>query len=216
VKNYKNSLNSQKALVWRIVHKDNIPWILQHGLHAGNSHTQSPDWVHIGNPELTEKRARHNVPVSPGGVLNDYVPFYFTPFSPMLRNISTGWGGITKRYNEDIVILVSSLRKLKEMGYPFVYTNSHANYIWSNFYTDLTDLNQIDWPLLQTRDFKRNPDDPGKFERYQAEALVYECCPIEALMGMVCYSDNTKQQLDVLTGQYGHKLDVHARPEWYF
>jgi hypothetical protein len=216
VKNYKNSLNSQKALVWRIVHKDNIPWILQHGLHAGNSHTLSPDWVHIGNPELTEKRARHNVPVSPGGVLNDYVPFYFTPFSPMLRNISTGWGGITKRDNEDIVILVSSLRKLKEMGYPFVYTNSHANYIWSNFYTDLTDLNQIDWPLLQTRDFKRNPDDPGKFERYQAEALVYECCPIEALMGMVCYSDNTKQQLDVLTGQYGHKLDVHARPEWYF
>lgn len=214
--NYKNSLNAQKALIWRIVHKDNIPWILQHGLHAGNSSIQSPDWVHIGNPELTDKRAKHQVPLPPGGVLNDYVPFYFTPFSPMLRNISTGWGGITKRANDDIVILVSSLRKLEEMGYPYVFTDSHAYYMWANFYADLAHLGEVDWPLIQSRDFKRDPDDPGKFERYQAEALVYECCPVEALKGMVCYSEKTKQQLDVLVGKFGHKLDVHARPEWYF
>jgi hypothetical protein len=213
---YSKTINAEKGLIWRIVHRDNLPWILANGLHAGNSQTQSPSWVHIGNPELTDKRARHHVPVPPNGVLNDYVPFYFTPFSPMLRNISTGWGGITKRPNNEIVILVSSLPKLTEMGYPFVYTDSHAYYMWSNFYTDLADLKEVDWPLLQARDFKRDPNDPGKFERYQAEALVHGHCPVEALVGMICYDDKTKQQLDILVGQHGHTLDVHARPEWYF
>lgn len=213
---YSKKINAERALIWRIVHRDNLPWILANGLHAGNSQTQSPSWVNIGNPELTDKRARHNVPVPPNGALNDYVPFYFTPFSPMLRNISTGWGGITKRPNEEIVILVSSLPKLQEMGCPFVYTDSHAYYMWANFYTDLADLKQVDWPLLQARDFKRDPNDPGKFERYQAEALVHGHCPVEALVGMICYDDKTKQQLDILVGQHGHTLDVHARPEWYF
>tara|TARA_B110000196_G_C21146422_1_gene666857 strand:- start:101 stop:217 length:117 start_codon:yes stop_codon:yes gene_type:complete len=30
------------------------------------------------------------------------------------------------------------------------------------------------------------------------------------------FDDKTKQQLDILVGQHGHTLDVHARPEWYF
>ena len=38
---YSASLNPQKALIWRIVHRDNIPWILDNGLHCGNSLVQA-------------------------------------------------------------------------------------------------------------------------------------------------------------------------------
>ncbi len=31
-----SSLNPEKALIWRIVHRDNLPWILDNGLHCGN------------------------------------------------------------------------------------------------------------------------------------------------------------------------------------
>ena len=41
------------------------------------------------------------------GTLNDYVPFYFTPFSIMMYNIKTGYGGIKHVPNEKIAILVS-------------------------------------------------------------------------------------------------------------
>lgn len=47
---YSNNLNPEKALIWRIVHRDNLRWILDNGLHSGNSNIQSNDWVHIGNP----------------------------------------------------------------------------------------------------------------------------------------------------------------------
>lgn len=214
--NYNQTLNPQKALIWRIVHRDNIPWILDNGLHCGNSEIQSVHWVNIGNPELINKRSIHPVPVGMGGRLNDYVPFYFTPFSPMMKNIHSGYGGIKQRPNDEIVILVSNLYRVKDQRLPFVFTDGHAYYAWSNFYTELTDLDKIDWPILQARDFRRDPDDPAKFERYQAEALIYNHCPIQMLEGMVCYTDKTKQMLDGWLCERNINMQVYARAGWYF
>jgi hypothetical protein len=210
------NLNSQKALIWRIVHRDNLPWILDNGLHCGNGSVQAPDWVSIGNPELIGKRANYPVPVPPGGFLDDYVPFYFTPFSPMLRNISTGWGGVRQWNNEEIVILVSSLRRISAQGGFFLFTDSHAYYRWANFYSDLADLDKIDWPLLQTRDFRHDPEDPAKFERYQAEALIYRHLPIDGLLGIMCYTEDLKRTIERQVQARNLSLSVHVRTEWYF
>jgi hypothetical protein len=210
------SLNPAKALIWRIVHRDNLPWILDNGLHCGNGDHRSPTWISIGSDELITKRALHPVPVEPGSVLNDYVPFYFTPFSVMMRNIHTGWGGVQQRANEEIVLLVSSLPHLQAQGLRFIFTDCHAYYQWANFYTDLADLDKIDWQILQQRDFKRDPDDPAKFERYQAEALIYQHCPISALLGIVCYTDPLKAQIEQQLAERSIKLDVYAKTGWYF
>jgi hypothetical protein len=212
---YSKTLNPEKALIWRIVHRDNIPWILDNGLYCGNSATRAPNWVSIGNPDLTCRRAMHPVPLHPGGCLNDYVPFYFTPFSVMLRNINTGWG-VPRRSNEEIVILVSSLHRLREQGLPFVFTDSHAFYQWANFYSDLADLKRVDWPLLQRRDFKRDDNDLAKFERYQAEALVHNFLPVNALVGIVCYTDALRASFERMLTQRSVILPVYARTEWYF
>lgn len=134
----------------------------------------------------------------------------------MLYNISTGWGGVQKRSNEEIVILVSSLHEVSKLKLPFVFTNKHAYYQWADFYNNLVDLNQIDWVSLQNRDFKRDLDDPGKFERYQAEALLYRHCPIDALLGMICYSDKQQLQLQNLLQIHRINLPVYVRKNWYF
>ncbi|MDX9699074.1 MAG: DUF4433 domain-containing protein [Rhodocyclaceae bacterium] len=210
------SLNPNKALIWRIVHRENLLWVLDNGLHCGNSAVKAPGWINIGNPELTEKRAHHPVPLPPGGCLNDYVPFYFTPFSPMLRNIHTGWGGIQKRRNEDIVILVSGLHHVARLGLQFLFTDSHAYYQWANYYADLDDLDKIDWPLLQRRDFKRDAEDPAKFERYQAEALIHRHLPVVGLLGIVCYTEALKQRIGQEIQARNLSLTVHARTGWYF
>jgi len=210
------SLNPEKALIWRIVHRDNLPWILDNGLHCGNGGAKHAGWVSIGNPELIDKRANHPVPVPPAGFLNDYVPFYFTPFSPMLRNIHTGWGGIRQRPNEEILILVSSLPHIAKQGLRFLFTDSHAYYQWANFYSDLADLDKIDWPILQQRDFKRDPEDPAKFERYQAEALIHGHVPVTGLLGIVCYTDPLKQRIEQEVRNRSLNLPVYARTGWYF
>ncbi len=211
-----NGLCPEKALIFRIVHRDNIPWILKNGLHAPHSGVQAPSYIPIGSAELIEKRNSRTIPNAPDRTLCDYIPFYFTPYSPMMLNIKTGWGGIPKKRNEEIVILVSSLINLHEQGIPFLFTDRHAYLVAAEFFDDLANLDRIDWPLLQNRDFKRDPNDPEKVERYQAEALVYRHLPVNALIGMICYDEQTENNLKNLLNDNGMDLNLHKRPKWYF
>ncbi|MBA2658537.1 MAG: DUF4433 domain-containing protein [Nitrosospira sp.] len=209
------NLNAGKALIWRIVHRDNLGLILDNGLHCANSGVLSPSYVSIGNPELIDKRRHRVVAISPGGTLTDYVPFYFTPFSVMMKNIHSG-RGVAQRSNEEILILVSSLHHVKSLGLPFLFTNAHAYPEWADYYSDLARLGEIDWGILQRRDFKRNPDDPRKMERYQAEALIFHHLPIQGILGIVCYTETLKRGIEQQIQSRGLMLSVYARREWYF
>lgn len=133
----------------------------------------------------------------------------------MLMNIKSGRGGVQQRDNDEIIILVSSLHRLQELQIPFIFTDKHAYYQWANFYDNLFHINQIDWPILQARDFKRDPNDPAKFERYQAEALAYGHCPVEALIGIMCYNNTVKSELETLLQSCNISLPIHSRPGVY-
>lgn len=211
------NLNPEKALIFRIVHVDNVPWILEHdGLFCRTALEQDPNYVNIGNTELIGKRARRRVPIPPGGTLSDYVAFYFTPFSIMMLNIKTGYGGVTKRENRDIIILVSSIYRLRELALPFVFTNQHAYPVDTEFFSDPNDLNRVDWALLRSRNFKTDDTDPGKQSRYQAEALVHQHVPLSALLGIGCHTDTVKVHLEGLLAGHPQQISVKTTPTWYF
>lgn len=211
-----SSLNPDKALIFRITHIANVPWILDHGLHCRNATCYDPGYREIGNQDLIGKRTLRAVPIPPGGTLSDYVPFYFTPYSPMLLNIKTGYNGMAKTPMADIVILVSSLRRVAEAGIRFVFTDRHAYLQTASYFGTLNDLGRIDWAILQARDFRRDPDDPGKFERYQAEALVHRHLPVSMLLGLVCHGSAQEVSLVADLANRGLSLKVVVKPEWYF
>jgi hypothetical protein len=209
-------LTPERALIFRITHIANVPWILEHGLHCRNSNDCDPNFREIGNPDLIGKRGHRVVPVAPGGTLSDYVPFYFTPLTPMLLNIKTGYNGMRRTPMPEIVMFVASVRRLAELGVPFVLTDRHA-YLQAALYSnDLQGLERIDWGILQARDFKRADNDPGKIERYQAEALVHHHAPLGALAGLVCYGPAQKVELEAEMDRRGLSLKVAVRPGWYF
>lgn len=205
-------LNPQKALIFRIVHKDNVSRILSDGCHCRATTIGQQGYAEIGNQELIQKRNGRPVPCGPGGTLSDYVPFYFTPYTPMLYNIKTGYG-VPKQAVANIVILVSSLHFLAKQGVPFIFTDRHAYLKAAQFSNDLADLNWIAWPTLQQRDFKN--DDADKFEKYQAEALVYKHVPINALLGIVCYNEAVRSAIQAEADKHGTAVKIVARPKWY-
>jgi hypothetical protein len=213
--NHYPNLNPEKALIWRIVHRDNLPWILDNGLHCGNSDVRSPHWVNIGNQELIDKRSQRTVPLSPEGTLSDYVPFYFTPFSPMMYNIYTG-RSVPQMRNHEIIILVSTLHRVKELGHLFLFTDRHAYSPTAVYYDNLRNLENINWPILQARNFQKNPDDPLPVEQYQAEALIYQYLPVNALIGVICYTDGIKSSIQNELQASGVNLEVYTKQEWYF
>lgn len=207
-------LTPDLALIWRVVHRDNLPWILDHGVHCANGQVKDPHYVQIGKSDLIGQRDKRKVPVA-GGTLADYVPFYFTPFSPMTYNIVTGVG-VQKRPREDLCFLVSSLHRVAGAGLQFVFSDRHAYLTKACFSSKLEDLARIDWPKLQARDFRRDPDDPERFERYEAEALVRGHVPITVFQGIVCYNATVRDS--IATDIASRSLSVKAilRPEWYF
>ena len=210
-----SGINRENAYIFRITHIDNVAWMLSNGVHCRNSPARDPNFRTIGDPELIARRATRPVPVAPGGTLSDYVPFYFTPYSPMLYKIKTGHG-VAAVPQRDIVMLVSSLPKLMETGTPFVYTDRHAYLVTAKFLTDLDDLDKIDWKLIASRSFKRDPNDLEKVERYQAEALVYRHVPVLALLGLACYNSQAESTLLGLQQAVGLNLKTVVKPDWYF
>lgn len=190
--------------------------MLEHGLHSRNSPNRDPNFRNIGNPDLIERRHHRNVPIPPDGTLSDYIPFYFTPFSIMMYNIHTGYGGLERVPNREILILVSSLHRVAKLGVNFAFTDKHSYLQTAAFSNLMDDLKNIDWALLNTKDFRNNPEDPGKKERYQAEALVHQYLPVEGLLGIGCVNDDVKEELQEAAGSCNFSVEVLARPHWYF
>jgi hypothetical protein len=152
-----------------------------------------------------------------GGTLSDYVPFYFTPLSPMFLNIHTGWNGIQQRTNEEIVILYSSLRALKKQGIPFVFTDRHAYLETAQPpFSDLAHLDKLDWEILQRRDFKTDHEYPEKRERYEAEALVHKHLPIKSLLGIACCNHIAASNLKPHVTRRNLNIEVTINTNWYF
>jgi hypothetical protein len=208
-------LSPEKAWIFRITHIDNVPWLLRHGLHCRASGAHDPDFIEIGNADLIPKRTDRAVPIPPGGTLSEYIPFYFNSHTPMLLNIRTGYNGVTPRKMADIAILTSSLRRVAAAGVPYVFTDRHAYLVTAQFFSDLDRLDQIDWQILQARDFRRDPEDPGKIERYQAEALIHRHLPIGALAGIACHGSAQKTQLQRAAGEANVEIPIIVKPEWY-
>lgn len=49
-------LDIESATIFRLTHVDNVPWILEHGLHCKNSSVQDPDFVRSCWPEHADLR----------------------------------------------------------------------------------------------------------------------------------------------------------------
>jgi hypothetical protein len=214
---FSQTLTPENALIFRITHRENVPWILRNGLHCPSADVRDQNFISIGNPELIERRRNRPVDVPPGGTLEDYIAFYFTPYSPMLYNIRTGYGGIRQRRNEEIAVLVSSLSALKSSDVSYVFTDRHAYLQTANFFDDDDDLpNAVDFALLQSKDFARDAEYPEKFDRYQAEALAHRFVPVEAILRVGCYTSSVKDELEAACSDLGVDMKIVHRTEWYF
>ena len=205
-------LNPDRALIFRITHVRNADALMSRGCESRSRASRTTRYAEIGNQELIEKRNVRNVPCGPGGTLSDYVPFYFTPYTPMLMNIKTGYG-VPRQPMPDIIILISSLHHLRELGVPFVFSDRHAYLKTARFSDDLNDLNWIIWETLRARNFRK--DDVDRFEKYQAEALVYNHVPLNALLGIVCNNDEAKMTMQTKADANGASVKIVSQPSWY-
>ena len=154
--------------------------------------------------------------MDPHGTLSDYIPFYFTPVTPMMLNIVTG-RGVVRRSRQNLVVLVSSLPLLGRNGVRFVYTDRKAFDVAAMFTSDddLSELENLPWAALRAMNFRRNLNDPESFDRYMAEALVHQHLPVPCIKALGVYDASIQAATERLLSTCSRQIRVVVRPRWF-
>ena len=170
----------------------------------------------IAYTEIKERRTRKQIPIPPGGVLADYVPFYFCNRSPMLYTIQMGNVPAYHDGQENILHLVSSAETVFQANLPFVFSDGHAVVSLSIFYNNLNDLTEVDWRVIQSWSWRDTIKDNDRRRRKQAEFLVKQHCPWQLIEEIGVINNTVRDQVTTLLGEAQHRPVVSVRRQWYY
>lgn len=198
--------------IYHITHIENLQDIVQNGgLHCSEDERGRPR-VRLGHPHIKERRGIKQVPCGPQGPINQYVPFYFAPRSPMLYAVYSGRVDPALR-QADVVYLVSTVARIQELQLLFVFTDGHAAMVYSEFFDHVDRLDRVDWEVMRLQYW--NGSDEIKFKR-QAEFLIHQFCPLAAVTEVVTFDANRAQRVHQLLQLEHQEIRVRAENRWYF
>lgn len=200
---------------FRLVHIDNIPHILEHGLVRADSPNANSKYVPIGDQLVIEKRKNRLLETSSWKKIGDFIPFYFGPRSPMLYVIQHGYNGVKRIDAEKIVYCVIRLEDIIRDGIECYFTDGHVlNGLTQVFHRSL--LDRVDEFVKYNEVFAYRWDDDENLDlkrRKEAELLLENDLPVQYIKGFVVYNLETKQSL-LSMGVDEEKVVV--RPNYYF
>lgn len=212
----------QRALIYHFTHLDNLKSILAEGRLVADNLATAMLATDVGDSEIKQARRQRPVPCPPGGVVADYVPFYFAPRSPMMYRIACDHrDGVAGRYpggDDPLIYLVSSVDRVAAAGLPWVASDGNCAVSITRFTTDLADLaGHVDWPLMDEEIWKNTPDDPDRRRRRMAEFLVHREFPVDGLAGFAVRTDHRERELRRLL-RAADMIDAYVvvRPTWYY
>lgn len=204
------------TLIFRLTHYGNLEFTLLNGIYCRNSEEADPNYINIGHRNLIDKRGKRIVPISPKGVLNDYVPFYFAPKSPMLYSIyRKNVDGFTGK-QKDIIYLVSSVETIVNANIQFAFTNGHAYEIISKFYNQTTDLNKVDWELMGATYWNNTEFDNDRMRRRMAEFLIYQFVPAKCILAIVVSDEKTLGIVESIQNKCNTNIKSIIKRNWYY
>lgn len=206
--------------VFRIVHIDNVEYLLTHGMYTRHHELADPGYINIGDSNLISQRNNYPVAINPpNGNLGEYVPFYFGPLSPMLLNIKTGYRGVTKRPQDEIVYIVCKVNTIVEHCNDWCFTDGHAkDKMVTSFYNSLEDLDKIHWNVVDLRYWRPIEDFEDRQVRKQAEFLVKNHVPVNCICGIVVLNETRKTFIEEIINRLGLEIPVLMNPnnEFYY
>ena len=144
------------------------------------------------------------------------VPFYFCPRSVMLYVIYQGnHPELSFRDGQDpIVHLEADLRQTvawaEEQKQRWAFTDSNAGSGYFNDWSNLAQLNKIDWGAVRARDWQQRKE--GK----QAEFLIERRFLWELVARIGVRSQQAYRQVMSALNAAGHKPPVEIKREWYY
>jgi hypothetical protein len=173
------------------------------------------------------KRATKMVAKPPGGVIHDYVPFYFAPRSPMLYTINNGNVPDCPHRQHDIVHFMTTVETVISNKLSYIFYDYNATLGIATCYNDIRDLDKIDWDLFREapridgyckywHSVVNNPRYILRQETRQAEFLVHKSVPLQLIIRVGVYNEAKAAEVIKIFENAGIELPIEAKPGWYF
>jgi hypothetical protein len=202
-------VNIKELLVFRIIHVNNLAYILKHGIYCRNSHQVDPNYVNIGNTEIISRR--DTVEAITGGVVNDYVPFYFGMRSPMLYNIATGYK-VPKLPQADIIYICCTVDSLVQLPV-WCFTDGNAAVKVTTFETDISKIDDLDWVSIYAQQWKNGTNnDSDRTRKKHAEFLVREHVPKHNICKVIVLNEAVRQRVEIVIAGSRLNIPVEVNP----
>jgi hypothetical protein len=112
--------------------------------------------------------------------------------------------------------LVSSTEAVLAASLKFTFTDGHAEMDISQFYTDLDDLNKLDWQIMGEKFWNDTLKDGDRKRRRQAEFLVHRFFPLPLIESIGVINRTIAQQVAGLLQPLAQKPTVQVLPAWYY
>ncbi len=193
--------------VYHFTYFENLEKIIKNGLLSTNlKNKQGIAHKNIANNDIQHRRSEMIVTCGPGGVVHDYVPFYFTQRSPMLLNV-------IKNKNidqEGIIYLAIPIESIMDKS--VVFTSASANTgVPPKFFCDISDLNELNWNAINDRVW--NPEIESVKQQKMAELLVHNKVLIDDISFIVVWGAEMKDHVTRLLSDNGFN-DLEVRCDY--
>lgn len=127
----------------------------------------------------------------------------------MLYNIVTGYRGIPRRPQDEMIYFCIKVDSIAKEGIRFVFTNGYATDRLTEFYQSLEKLDQVDWDVVKATYWNNTEDDWDRQRRKQAEFLVYERVGPDLIDAIVVLNQEKADAMRKLASQYNLAIPVH-------
>ena len=206
--------------IYRFIHVDNLHVCLQRGgLHAPN-HIPNDGLTYktIHNVDIQLQRRVTRIPCGPGGVIHDYVAFYFGYLSPMMLQLKTGQVQGYHEGQEPLIYLVSTAQAVVDSGVGYVFSDGHGIAAYTEWYDDLSNLGKVDWNMVYQRYWADNIDDMDRQRRKQAEFLVHRFCDWNLIHEIGVINATMSEKVNNVLNRFPNRShpSVRVRREWYY
>lgn len=207
----------ERVWLYHFTHIDNLPSILSLGALICKS--EAVTRADIASAEIQEGRALKLVPDPPGGVIHDFVPFYFGQRSPMLLRLARHYKTEFKGTQEDLVYLVSAVDLIEKNQLEYVFSDGHTTVKITRMFNSLEHLGEVDWNVVNARIWN---DIPGgnndRKRRKQAEFLVKGQVPLKLFVGFAVKTEQARERVRSILSKYPAyaTMPVALRPKWYY
>jgi len=184
-------------------------------------------YQNIAYQSIQQRRANKVVTVPPGGLVHDYVPFYFAPRSPMLYTINRGNVAGCPWRQEDIVHLETTVERVIHNNLPFVFYDMNAALDMAKPYISTHDLDKVAWELI-TEDpcldgyciyWQSKHSVPRyvfRMEKRQAEFLIHGAVALSVIVRIGVYDNARRDRVQRSLGAMAGSVPVEVKRDWYF